>query len=964
MSAHAHRPFLQKKYRYRQTSLVSYAVGGGEHANELLLFNDVDNGGFQLWVRNVLAGTVDLPVWDGAWHEICATWRSSGGHWQIFSDGALRASGSGLNMGGTVRRGGTWILGQDQDTVGGAFVESQAFSGELSQVNLWDRALSSDEIGTDWSVFCKHHGNVIDWATANINISGLAGSDQYLCGTYSKPIDCPDDYQPFQGICYKAYSVTATFHESLRACSEDGGTLAIPRDKQTNDFLVGLKNSVDQKSSFWFGLHDSIEENVWKWIDGEELGDFTDWGPGEPNDYKQRNEDCVVYYPPKKNKWNDMPCLNKLKFICQVDTTGYTPYVNEKIAFKVFAQLKTYEAAKQTCASDGGHLADLKTQALHNFVLSMIQNVDASRDYWIGLNDMTVEGTWTWSDGTPVSHCAFANWVPGEPNNAGTGQDCGQLWTEKGFKWDDDFCGYQQYFICQKGSDEEKSCDNQSKGYTPYVNEKIAFKVFAQLKTYEAAKQTCASDGGHLADLKTQALHNFVLSMIQNVDASRDYWIGLNDITVEGTWTWSDGTPISHCAFANWMPGEPNNAGTGQDCGRLWKDKGFKWDDYKCGYQKYFICQKGSDEEKSCDNQPKDKSTYVRPQSTLELFYHKADCPEDYLPFQGICYKAFNVTATFHQSLRACSEDGGTLAMPRDKETNDFLVGLKNSIDQRSSFWFGLHDSIEENVWKWIDGEELGDFTDWGPGEPNNAGGEDCVVYIPPKKNKWNDMPCLTKLKFICQVDTTEAVLIRSSSNDVHYDGKAVLESPVFSTNCSNSSLVFHYRMQGSVVPATLYVSIVSNESNSDSEMLGTFPFELTDGEKDQVHLDLQREQPFRVVFTAELDHHSANSTDSVGQIQLYDVVVLDKCRPIDGSAQAVLFKEPAPSKVPVLSNGQSLPNGAIIGIIVALVIVAVAIATGVVVARRMRGQYDRFMTTSTTVLMMRDNVMFEPDVE
>ncbi|KAI8507152.1 hypothetical protein Bbelb_155910 [Branchiostoma belcheri] len=61
-----------------------------------------------------------------------------------------------------------------------------------------------------------------------------------------------------------------------------------------------------------------------------------------------------------------------------------------KVNYKVFAQPKTYEAARQTCVSNGGHLADVKTQELHDLLLSEIQKVDGGRDYWIGLNDRTV----------------------------------------------------------------------------------------------------------------------------------------------------------------------------------------------------------------------------------------------------------------------------------------------------------------------------------------------------------------------------------------------------------------------------------------------------------------------------------------------------------------------------------------------------------------------------------------------
>ncbi|XP_019624993.1 PREDICTED: uncharacterized protein LOC109470471 [Branchiostoma belcheri] len=173
-----------------QISLVSYAVS--QHNNELLLFV---NRGFQLHVQNSIR-MADPPVWDGEWHTVCTTWRSSDGAWQFYVDGDLTASGSGFRVGGRVRRGGTWILGQDQDRVGGGFEASQSFIGELSEVNLWDRVLSPAEIAAD----CSYHGNVIDWDTTNIRVFGEASrADYHRCARapvseLSASTTCSNDY--------------------------------------------------------------------------------------------------------------------------------------------------------------------------------------------------------------------------------------------------------------------------------------------------------------------------------------------------------------------------------------------------------------------------------------------------------------------------------------------------------------------------------------------------------------------------------------------------------------------------------------------------------------------------------------------------------------------------------------------------------------------------------------------------
>ncbi|KAI8486745.1 hypothetical protein Bbelb_354930 [Branchiostoma belcheri] len=192
-------------------SLVSYAVP--EHSNELLFYGF--KGGFTLHIQSKIQ-MADLPVWDGEWHTICTTWRSSDGAWQLYTDGVLRDSGSGFKVGGRVRRGGTWILGQDQDEVGGGFNAEQAFTGELSEVNLWDRVLSPAEIAAD----CSYHGNVIDWDTTNIAVFGQTSRAEYhQCARARAPVS--------------ELSASTT-------CSNDYMELSIPEDQLTDIDLNNL----------------------------------------------------------------------------------------------------------------------------------------------------------------------------------------------------------------------------------------------------------------------------------------------------------------------------------------------------------------------------------------------------------------------------------------------------------------------------------------------------------------------------------------------------------------------------------------------------------------------------------------------------------------------------------------------------------------------------------------------------
>lgn len=66
----------------------------------------------------------------------------------------------------------------------------------------------------------------------------------------------------------------------------------------------------------------------------------------------------------------------------------------------------------------------------------------------------------------------------------------------------------------------------------------------------------------------------------------------------------------------------------------------------------------------------------------------------------------------------------------------------------------GLHDTVKEGKFTWINGSPL-TFQDWNNGEPNNSGGrEDCVHFYKNYNGvyyKWNDMPCTMVYGNICE---------------------------------------------------------------------------------------------------------------------------------------------------------------------------------------------------------------------
>ncbi|KAI8503079.1 hypothetical protein Bbelb_189000 [Branchiostoma belcheri] len=75
-----------------------------------------------------------------------------------------------------------------------------------------------------------------------------------------------------------------------------------------------------------------------------------------------------------------------------------------------------------------------------------------------------------------------------------------------------------------------ESGSNNHPGYTE--RDGSFYKVFRYHTDHASAQQTCEADGGHLADVKTEAVNNFIVELISATGIAGDYWIGLNDKAV------------------------------------------------------------------------------------------------------------------------------------------------------------------------------------------------------------------------------------------------------------------------------------------------------------------------------------------------------------------------------------------------------------------------------------------------
>ncbi|KAK7147892.1 hypothetical protein R3I94_010425 [Phoxinus phoxinus] len=146
----------------------SYSVPG--QANELVLI-EWGNNPMELLVDDK-AVALPLSLSDGKWHHVCVTWSTRDGLWEAYQDGVKRGSGENLSPWHPIKPGGVFILGQEQDTLGGRFDATQAFVGEISDVQMWSHVLTPHDVYGLASCGGHMTGDIIAWSESVVELHG------------------------------------------------------------------------------------------------------------------------------------------------------------------------------------------------------------------------------------------------------------------------------------------------------------------------------------------------------------------------------------------------------------------------------------------------------------------------------------------------------------------------------------------------------------------------------------------------------------------------------------------------------------------------------------------------------------------------------------------------------------------------------------------------------------------------
>lgn len=271
------------------------------------------------------------------------------------------------------------------------------------------------------------------------------------------------------------------------------------------------------------------------------------------------------------------------------------------------------------------------------------------------------------------------------------------------------------------------------------------------------------------------------------------WWIGLRQHCSDCAFEWNDLSPLD---YTNWRPGEPNNAGSGEDCVQAYDDETFGWNDDGCGKLFKFICEVYTEQ------------YHVPPDPWLpEGLPTTRGCKNGWMKFGGGCFRLFGTREdkannipqqSWHNANAQCQQmwPGASLAVMPNIHYQWFATSLLAETSEKT--WIGMHSEAQDRQFHWVDRTQV-TFANWAPGEPNgpNVGLDEGVVEMYPwtkiysgntiYSGEWNDLNANENRAYLCshgavagETGGTDAQCPDGWSSNRHFCYKAFMDPKNF----------------------------------------------------------------------------------------------------------------------------------------------------------------------------------------
>ncbi|XP_070196855.1 macrophage mannose receptor 1-like, partial [Littorina saxatilis] len=390
-------------------------------------------------------------------------------------------------------------------------------------------------------------------------------------------------------------------------------------------------------------------------------------------------------------------CLQERKFICVKRqgscAEGWTG--QDGRCYKAFVSKLPWFSAFSQCLHLHADLLTISDSTEQQFVQSQMIAGKFPQQFWMGISDADKDGQLSHSDDTPVS-MYYTAWSQGFPVDTPNAVDCAFITLgENNATWSDGYCFTSRPYVCEMSVSDDINNDTNT-GFCDVgwrLQGNWCYLLGAN-KNYTEARDFCRASDSTLAIARNNIDLSAVAAIIPDASLA---WIGLKKDDLSGQFVWEDsGTTLS--SRTNWLPGEPNNAGGGEDCvqmvGAAQRNMAGAWNDNNCSKPTDFICQRNN----------RMSRTTPRPSSLLTVSW-SARCGEGWLlsPVLSACYLLVtDVTVPWAAARAQCRRHSGDLVSVtshREQTLMEAMVqsaGLAEGGEAWSGVWIGATDNTEE----------------------------------------------------------------------------------------------------------------------------------------------------------------------------------------------------------------------------------------------------------------------------
>ncbi|XP_065844331.1 uncharacterized protein [Oscarella lobularis] len=431
---------------------------------------------------------------------------------------------------------------------------------------------------------------------------------------------CPSGWVLYGNYCY---AVSRLYWRMYDHGWEEAGcgpinsaSISSPHEQA---FVFSLLVDYPWGEDVWIGLRRE-DDGAFKWINEEPLR-YVLWATEEP----KTSFNCVAM-DVRTGYWKTADCFKNKHVLCKIslrdmdngirlesdplqDDRCRTDELYFESACYYFSKDEpvSQEVAQNEKCKSRGALVSIRNAFENAFVAKETSPVQGSL-YWTGLfyNDTSVQEAFTWLDTSPISFTKWGKYEPAYPKRENQG--CVLLGSDgREFVWSVSNCSAKAQYVCKrflKESDHDEFCDSdelESSGTEPLPNcnvyscptgwTKLAtrscFKRISERKTWQDSLSDCEimetrSSLARILSIEEQ--NNLSLLLFKEEDEA---WIGLNDISNEGFYVWSDGSPL---VYINWTLFEDDTNSSlqnVQDC--VAASKSF-WKLDSCSKEKASVC--------------------------------------------------------------------------------------------------------------------------------------------------------------------------------------------------------------------------------------------------------------------------------------------------------------------------------------------------------------------------------------